>query len=817
MADPTNTIGGGYDGVTRNPLLSDNKGTGLIAPKNVISTLTQARTIYWNVRAEHLDRIVLYASIEGLLAGNPPYSPSDLVDAKLNHISNFNPLDARAIYKRSALAYWNALYETENLVQVNLRIKDPSCVEWGDIIAGHYSDLMREWKSFYALTNFLTAQIVKFGLSACIWPDERDWRWRVIDLSKFYVPDQAQSDVNQLTYICVENTYTVQYLYEIWDHYKDTPKKDTPWDTDELARILLLRANSLPKQPNDGGVVNMMDLQRRLQNGDTNYCPIMTDSINTISLFYTEYDGKISHYMFDPWYGEDFMFFADRQYECLEEAALIFTASPGEATLHSNLGVGQEIYSSSQAMMMVDNSIIDMARYASTPLIKSAATGGREFEQIRFYPGVPTNIGMNDFAQGNFGANIGQLIGASQYFLQKINYNAANSGSDPSMPDKNVGSVSPDQARVESYKEFGLPKNNLAHFYSQWDCVHRNTFIKLLESKPGYPGYEQAKEWKERCIEDGVPKEVFEYKKRDYYGLPRHMQVLASRVAGDGSTLGRLMSLQELAALGVVSDMAPEQLYEYKREAILAASGRSYLKAFLPDKRQIQMENNGASVAQLENNTMQQGMAPLFSAANDHRAHIGAHFAAAEQLLKLLREQQIDPVGADKIFSQLVPHTGQHIEALSKSVYAKSFLEGIKKPWEQIQQAAILNRKNAVAMQEAAIRKQQEDQQKQQEVMSDAERKDFTAKKDAERADFKVNEQVERAKEASATRAKIAEQTARDKAANAKLQVQLTADAKKSGSPKESKNAELETTPIEELRSDLNATQGATPSIFDFE
>ena len=367
-------------------------------------------------------------------------------------------------------------------------------------------EVVRSWSSFNVVFNTLVGQLVKFGVSPMLWPDERDWRWRTIELSRFFVEDQAQSDIDVLTYVCVESIFTCQYLFEIYDQFKDKPKTESPWNIDELANLLVYFANTFAKTENTGfQFLDMMDIQRRVQNGDISLNAIFSDDLRIVSMLYKEYDGKVSHYMFHPRYGNGgFIYFADRQYERMEDALIIFTASPGEFTIHSNRGLGHKIYSSSQAMMQLDCSIVDMARMSATPLIKTLATGTKDFEQIRFYPGVPTNIGQAEFVQNTLGENIQQLVNASQYISAKIEFNATNSGDDPSMPDKSVGSVSDPQARRQSYKEFAPLKNTIAHFYFQFDCVVRNMTIKMLESKEAYPGYEYANEWKTRCIHSWV-------------------------------------------------------------------------------------------------------------------------------------------------------------------------------------------------------------------------------------------------------------------------------------------------------------------------
>jgi hypothetical protein len=798
------------------------KGETITPPKQIIPNVTAARTVFFKFRSEHLKRIQLYALIEGLIAGNPPYNPADLSRSKLSHIANFNTLDARALYERSALAYWNALYESEYLIKFiitdpkNPQNKDPELIRYADIMAGHWTDLMRQWESYYTLVNTLAAQIVKFGISPAFWPDERDWRWRVVDVSKFYVTDQAQSDIGQMTTFCLETTLTAQYLMEVYNTFKDSPKESSPWNTDEVAKLLLWRANTWAKT--DTMFIDVMDIQRRIQNGDIGWDAIFSDDIRLVSLFQKEYNGKISHYMFERYFDHmDFIYKAKDQYASVEEAMVLFTASPGEMTIHSNRGLGHKIFSAAQAMMQLDCCIVDMAKMSATPLVRSPATGVKDFEAIKFTSGVPTNLGSAEFVQNNLGANIEQLLAVSQYLLQKINYNAANSGDDPAMPDKDVGSVSPKQAVMESYREFGLPKNAMSHFYSQFDKVNRNMVVKALNSKPTYPGYETAKEWKDRCLADGVPKEVFELSKVDQYGMPSHLKARAARVAGDGSTLARLLGLQELQPL--VPTFGPREAAEYKREYVMATMGSEYIQPFTQDSQDADEISGGASLAGVENAIMQNGQSPVFSKDNEHRSHAATHLALLVHTIQGQQQQQIDDIAADKLFSVAIPHTELHIKALKENPFAAEFLGKIDKTWKQVQQAAILTRKRAVEEIEAAKRKQMEDQAKTQEVMTDAQRKDFVAQADVQRADKKVSAQIDRAKEASDTRASIMQDSASSKADTARFSARAKAqnEAARNAVPQYAAEDKLNNTPLNDLSNELSDIQGVTPANTDFE
>lgn len=813
MAERLDSVLGSRD-VLRGQITLGDSGK-LKPPDNIVKTVTAAKAIYFKFRAEHVKRIDLYSKIEGLIAGNPPYNPAELQKFGLLHIANFNTLDARALYKKGALAYWNLLNQAEMIAKFILQYpgdkgKDPQLLEFADIISHHWNDVVRSWPSFNTLMNMHSAQLVKLGISPIYWPDERDWRWRVIDLSKFFVQDQAQSDIEQLTCVAIESFFTVQYLFEVYDAIKDQPQDgSSPWNKDELAKLLLHLANTHAKTNYE--FVDFMDMQRRLQNGDVCYDAIFSDSIRIVSLLYKEYSGKISHYMFHRTYDNgDFLYRYDEQYKSMQEAIVIFTASPGEFTIHSNRGLGHELFSLAQAMNQIDCSIVDTVRWSSTPMVKGLSTGTRDFEAIRFIPGVPTNIGTAEFVQNNMGANIDQMIGGSQYLLQKLQFNIANSGDDPSAPDADKGSISPTQARMQSYKEFGVLKNNIAHFYSQFDIVIRNMVMKMMTAKKSDPGYEYAEEWKQLCKEDGVPDEIFSTSKLSRTGMPRQIDVRATRVAGDGSTLARIMGLQEMQFL--FPTFGPKQAREYSREFITATMGQDYLPAFMPESGEEDEAAGGASLAGVENAIMQDGKAPVYSADNEHQSHMETHLALATSIIQQIQQQQMTPVDADKVFSLLVPHLGEHFAAIAKSPFTQGFLAKIDKPFKQIIEYAKLNRKNAEEMVKAQIKKQQEAEAKQQRVMNDEELKNMTTINDERRKDVKVQSQVRRAAEANVNRAEVMRDKVIKDADNQRLKIALDHQNKVAET-----QSTIELNTLEQNRKMLADMNGKTPAPADIE
>lgn len=747
------------------------------APKTIIKSVAAARGVYATLRANHLKRIGLYTEIESLIAGNPPYDPGELASAGLQHIANFNDMSACGVIERACLAYWNLLHNTETLVTFTLRIPGAkeSTKDWAAVMSRNWDEVIRtKWRSFMINVASLSTQLIKFGISPILFPDERDPRFRVIELSKFYIPDQAQSDLDLLTNLCVESEFTVQYLWDVYQEHKDKDAgyqsyiaghnaksgvrdatDSTPWNIIEIGKLLVFMSGAM-KDANSP--TDTLELERKLFSGDITFDNLYSDSVKVVSLFQKEYSGKISHYMFHRFYdGGNFLFFQWEQYKCMDEALVIFTMNPGHYTIHSNRGVGHKIYSLASAKTQLDCSVVDMAKYASTPIIKSSSLSTKDSDQIRFYPGVMTNIGSAEFVENNLGGNVQGVVTAAEYLNSLIQFNITYSGSDSAQPDPDVGSLSPSQTRISAFREFSVLKNNIMHFYATFDCVLQNMVAKMLRSKEGYPGYDIAEEWINRCIEDGVPEIVFSMVKDDdgKWGLPKHIGVKATRAAGAGSQIAHLIGLQELQP--IIGSFGQKAQESYTKDMISATIGPEYVEAYTQDMDDMDEQAGGASLAGTENAIMQMGKMPVFSRDNEHRAHFSTHMALNSQIMQQVQQGQMDVIQADSVMNLSVPHTGQHFEVIAQNPFTQDFFQKAKPSFEQVIKWTALNRKNAEKSMKAKQEQQQQDAQSQQQVMNEDERKNFQLQQDNKRADFKVKTQAQRQLEAAAVKQDVLE------------------------------------------------------------
>lgn len=797
------------------------------APKYLFERPMALKTYYEKTRADNINRIKLWSAIEGLISGRPPFDQAELDADGLSHYPNFNDLEAMSRYERSALGFWNLINQTETLVRFSIRLPpsqasaDNDVEEWADIMSEHFDDIIREeWLDFITQMTTLSAQLVKFGLSPVIWQDERDWRWKTVELQRMNIPDQSLTDIEQLSYVFFDTPYSIQDLYSIYDQIK-ADDTNCHWNKDILGQIIITYANSAVKN-NNVPVTSMMDFEHRVVNGDLGWGNIFSDTLILTSCFAKEYSKKISHLMFFPGTmpQNEFLFQCREQYQDMREAFILFTGSPGEFTIHANRGIGHKIFSGAQVLNHFNCAIISAGLFAGTPLIKNLATGGRDSEALRIIPGVPTNIGAAEFVQNSMGENISQLIATSNFVSQKLEQNAMNSSDIPGAPDQDVGSKSAPEVRLKAYKEFGVVKNAIALFYSKMDLVYRNMAIKMLHSKDPWPGFEEANEWKERCIADGVPPEMFAVGNVKSNKLPRHLKVFASRVAGDGSNAARILGLESISP--VMGGASARGQFRYRREMVLAHMGRDYARKFVGDTQEPDESSGGASLAALENFAMKQGEPPTFSPDNEHRTHTVTHFHLGKETIDKVQQGQSDAIQASKVFEQLIPHTGQHIQFLAQDPLQAQFLTSIKASWTALQKYATSIKVQAEKEYKTQVEQQQKDQAATQQVMTDQERKDMQAQGEEKRKDFKVQSQNVRASEANQTRGEILKTKVEKEAENTQYKTTLEYKAKLAGqsaakNESDPTKTDLSNVSAPALHSEISNLEGKTLAPFDYE
>jgi len=628
--------------------------------------------------------------------------------------------------------------------------------EYGRILSEEWNRVIRSWPSFNRRMNFHQGELLKFGLNAIIWPDERDWRFTPVSVRDFVVPDETENDIERIDLICIEKSYSARYLWDVYEKARHNP--GGVWNADVLGDLLVRLAHVSDQSPYMTDRVDPLLLQNRLRQGDLYYDAIYNDDIRLISIFVKEYDDeKFSHIMIHPELMlEDFLYFNYKQYKNISEAFTYFTFSPGEEKLHSNKGLGHSIFAAVEAITQLDCSLLDQAKRGGSLLLRSNPGRGADDRQVKFAPGGIVDLGECEVAQNTLGANVQAIAETSQYFRRKILENNNISGFDASSADRDAQQATVVQMQVS--REARIQRNVISHYYDGLDRFFREIVRKMLHSKPSYPGYEYVKSWKNACIKRGVPEEVFEIgDDLTPDGLPVHLNVSATRSAGSGSQAADIMEMQLI--MNLLPQLGQRGRIAAMQDYIAAARGWRYKDRYMPVEDRDDQPTGHDTIASLENNQLSDGKQVTVSPDNNHLIHAQNHIRMMQEWMQMYQQdseamwegttllQKIH-----EVYSVAGPHFVKHLLILSQDPINKAAYKQLNAQWAAVANFGDMIAHNAMAQREADMQRAQEAQmlEQQQREMNTPEQ--IKARGLVQVQDMKMRADIERDKQRDAMR-----------------------------------------------------------------
>lgn len=747
------------------------------APSRTIPTAEAALNIYKRLRDNNLRRVGTYQKIQGMLDGNPPYNPQRMVKEGLTDMCNVNWKDGEALYRSAALAYWSLFNQVEFIANFQVQLEEPKPdqmaegagytpegkkaasaqnAEYGKILSEEWNRVIRSWPSFNKRMNFHQGELLKFGLNAIIWPDERDWRFTPVSVRNFITPDQTENDIERIDLICIEKSYSARYLWDIYERAQGN--SNGVWNAEALGDLLVRLANVSDMSPYRTDSIDPLVLQNRLRQGDIYFDAIYNDDIRLVSIFVKEYDDdKFSHIIIHPdLMLNDFLYFNYKQYKNITEAFTYFTFSPGEEKLHSNKGLGHSIFAAVEAITQLDCSLLDQAKRGGSLLLRSNAGRGSDDRQIKFVPGGIIDVGESEIAQNTLGANVEAIAETSKYFRQKILENNNIAGFDSSSADRNSQQAT--VAQMQITREARIQKNIISHYYDHLDRFFREVVRKMLLSKPSYPGYEYVKSWKEASIKRGVPKEVFEMSDDvTPDGLPTHLTVSATRSAGSGSQAADIMEMQLIMSL--LPQLGSRGRIAALQDYIAAARGWRYKDRYMPVDDRDDQPTGHDTIASLENNQFADGKQVTVSPDNNHLIHAKNHLRLMQEWMQMYQEDSSamweDTTLLQKVhevYSVAGPHFVKHLLILSQDPINKQVYKEMNAQWASIANFGDMIANNAMKQREAELQQIQEARAMQEEQQKMNTPEQVKARGLVQVQDMKMRADIDRDKKRDAMR-----------------------------------------------------------------
>jgi hypothetical protein len=189
-------------------------------------------------------------------------------------------------------------------------------------------------------------------------------------------------------------------------------------------------------------------------------------------------------------------------------------------------------------------------------------------------------------------------------------------------------------------------------FYGPLDKLMREKVKRAFTVRqPDKESRRMVDEMKRRCIERGVPEEVF--------GMIDYEKVKAQRIIGTGSRVSRVMIYDQLQQMYASMDEVGRKNFTFDVSAELIGADKTIRYFGKPEEQRLPMD---AKIADLENTLLLQGQQVNPIDGEMHMVHIPRHLAILEESLQGVENGQVDLMQYATTFSPVHEHLTQTLE-----------------------------------------------------------------------------------------------------------------------------------------------------------
>jgi len=616
--------------------------------KRRIQNVGGARSLWYRLQQADLASNKQMAKCQAMVDGSPPYDQDQLIKEGLGYMSNFNPGDAKAVLDTSLSAFYDLISGSEALIDIRTRYGEKS--ERDDIsqrMSLHLSRVIRGWPRFPYMYAYIPHYFTLHGVGVAYFPDCYNWQWDVTNLAYMKIPRQTRACEDEIQYACMKKFELPNDLYRYIE--MGEVAEEEGWNITML-KLALQNASEQTIDP-----VNWMEWESRWKNNDL----IMGNTGPTIPVVWMwvrELDGTISLMAFveggfpitnaEP---ENFLCYKQSAYKSVQEAFVFFTRGIGTNGLYHGIrGLGADMYNAFQALMRLENRKIDVA-FQAGPMFQAESEEAVEQFRITPYganflvtPGVnllqvqPPNItnsiepAVESLRQTVFG-NIGQYTSAK----------TLDTGREQSKFEA--------MSRLELNAQLSVTGINL--FMQPLDRLFNQVVRRFM--RKGYqrsePGGHQVAEFRELCLEDGIPEKAIDMIDFRY--------TKASRTIGSGSPAARRLAFENMMPLyPYLDDFGKSQLVRLLTGSTVGWEIANQLTVPPNAEQRLPVDT---AIADSQNVALSQGYDQIIRPNENKRAHLEIHIGSPDNPIPnslSFYAAQFKQAGENpELFAQIVP------------------------------------------------------------------------------------------------------------------------------------------------------------------
>jgi hypothetical protein len=599
------------------------------------------RSLYVKTRDADLESDRQRAKVQALVDGQPPYNQAKLNSNGQGYMSNFNPNDAKAALDAALGAYVDLLAADVRVFDIYTKYGTESeRQEWSTIMSEEMGYVLRSWPLFMFRFSFIPLYFTLHGVATAYFEDCHNWQWNTTHLGYFKIPRQTLAAEEEVEYAFLRDYMQPHQLlrYVRNEEYA----KEAGWNIEAVKRSLLTAVS--PQMDTRF----WMEFEAEYKNNDL----VKGETAPSIPVVYSwvrECDGTYSLYLMTEselgnngtTVGDQFLFQKRHAFKSATEAFVMFTRGIGtNGTYHSIRGLGADMFNAYQALMRLENRKVDIASSAG-PFFQ--AESEEAMQQLQITPYGPSMLVSPGITAMN--VNAPQVTNTIQPAINSLRETVArNAGG---YAPTNVLSQTKEMTRFEAMAQMeqqGQLSVTSINLYNQPADRLAREVVRRFTAK-GYqrcdPGGHYVWEWRERCMERGVPAKALD--------SIDHRKTRSSRVIGFGSAAARRVALQQLMELfPLYDDYGKKQLV---RDLTASVVGYEKADVYAPRVSSEARVPVDYQIAELQNDVLIQGGTVTVSPSENKRVHLEVHVGKLGELIGMFEEAGQNP----ELFAQIVP------------------------------------------------------------------------------------------------------------------------------------------------------------------
>lgn len=631
-----------------------------------VGSAQSARDLYTQLNKDDEIRQKDYAKILNQLNGGKPFNPTKLAALGQNWRSNFNFGDAESALEQTQISYWRMVHDVSSLTECTLHIDSQHASGWEQIFQKNYDRFVDDWGDVY-VNHYMQFSYnhLAFGFGACNWRNPDTPRWRAMRAGSILVPKNTKAVSSEVEMALVKDEMTIAELWRLIRTKSARSKSaDLGWNVTALRKLLKEHINGNLQDPEE----DPLDIHDAIQNKSESLSA-QKGPIKLVHLHILDYDEKVSHMIIPRAVGtqvHEFLFDnfnSKRRKKTIQESIAFVFYSVQSGYIHGVKGFGHRNYQPSIAINRVKNRFLDAT--------------------------ILDGLNFTDVGGGNTRDEIAiQHIGAVSIFpdnLQAIQHPSGQPRSQIALQmlettrDTNNAQYREQSNQIQD-TETATQARILASMQSQVDMASTTLYLKQLENNILNPQFVRlrrrgnpdpdAKKFKERCLADGMPEEIFH---------DADLTVATGADPGAASAAVRAELANEFIHLRGSRFVNERGAIEMRAQNVGGA--RAVKKLVIPEDGMEDLDAQNEAI--IENATMGQGIALPAAPRHNHIKHIETHLEPLLGMIDQMAAGQANGAAANLSVEQVIsletviPHVEEHFQYLREDEYMEEHYQAL--------------------------------------------------------------------------------------------------------------------------------------------